>query len=175
MSTRKTVRRGECPTTNKHRHTPVSITGSAPYKKMKSSLEKKLHSAQRQIQDLKKQLQNTNKKQRVLIQRANKKERLLKSGFAKKQRSFQQNFKKRVKLMEQKWQHQLDNKINNVKHVAFKQGVQEGERCVRQISKKYSSAFKLPKSMKHPEGKKTHARRKVRSTRCKQRSNKRVA
>lgn len=175
MSTQKTVRKGEPKATSQRRGSPVSIAGSASYKKMKSNLENKLRLAQREIQGLKKQLQNATKKQQIIIQRSNKKERVLKSSFAKKQRHFQQNFKKRLTSMERKWQNELNSKINDVKQVAFKQGIQESERCVREASKKFSSALKLPNSTKRPLGKKTRAPRKISSTASKRSGCKRVA
>ncbi len=173
MSTQKTTRSGKCQTTSQRRRSPVSATSSAPYKKMKSNLEQKLRLAQREIQNLRKQLQSANKKQRSIAQQANKKEQLLKSGFAKKQRGFQQNFKKRIQLIEQKWQHQLDNKINDVKQVAFKRGVKEGERCIRQIAKKFDVSSTLKSTKVQAKSKKSHGQH--RSTQSKRRSHKRVA
>lgn len=115
------------------------------YKKMCTNLEKKLTAAQQQIQQLKKQLENANKQQKVEAQKFHKKEQLLKSTFAKKQQVAQQNLTKKIKLIERKWQDQLNNKINTVKEMAFKQGLKESERCVQQISKQLSQQIHASK------------------------------
>lgn len=165
MSTRNTVKKEKCGANSQRCQSPVAATENAAYKKMKSQLEKQLQDAQNNIQALKKQLQSANKKQQAIIERASKKERLLKAGFAKKQRYSQKNFNNRVKLMERQWQNQLCEKIKTLKQQAFKEGVhrgiQEGERCIRQISQQYRAALTLPKSMQRPQSDKNQTQRRA--------------